>query len=57
MSVYVCFYDPDKDGLFMFLAWLCLSCRTGTLFRHWEKEPMESMNPPLSLQHLFIMFS
>ena len=26
-------------------AWRCRSCRTGTSFRRWEKEPMESMKP------------
>lgn len=29
-------------------AWRSRLCRTGTSFRHWEKEPMESMNSLLS---------
>lgn len=39
-----------ENGLLMktcfvcLLAWLCPSCRTGTSFRHLEKDPMESMD-------------
>lgn len=45
VGVHVC---VECDCVLLFLAWLCPLCKTGTSFRHLEKEPMESRNPSLS---------